>query len=202
MIEIRSSRSGSRALRQPAVVPLERRQALAAKRRVARCCDDSLHRLGDHGRLHVPRHAGQPASRDEHRDLTRLEEVPVVGGATDPRLIPEHDVRNESARLLPGEEAAQLVSRPLGVGATPDDRVEARIPEPLERILAVRRNRVAERLPVMARRFRIGRQKAGGRPVETLGHARLYGTPASRKARFSFSISRAMTRRWISFVPS
>ncbi len=27
-------------------------------------------------------------------------------------------------------------------------------------------------------------------------------TPASRKARFSFSISRAITRRWISCVPS
>jgi hypothetical protein len=44
-------------------------------------------------------------------------------------------VRDEPVRLLDGEEATELVGRPLRVEARPDDGVEARIPEPLERVV-------------------------------------------------------------------
>ncbi len=40
------------------------------------------------------------------------------------------------------------------------------------------------------------------RPPEDLRERVAQETPASKKARFSFSISRAITRRWIWFVPS
>ena len=51
--------------------------------------------------------------------------------------------------------------------------------------------------------------RPAGTPAVVLGRGALEAsrrlgqpTPASRNARFSFSISRAMTRRWIWFVPS
>jgi hypothetical protein len=58
-------------------------------------------------------------------------------------VLPEDVVGDEPVGLLDREEAAQLVRGPHGVEARPDDRMEARIPEPLKRVVAYGRHREA-----------------------------------------------------------
>jgi hypothetical protein len=62
--------------------------------------------------------------------------------------LPEDDVRDQPVRLLRREQAAELVRRPCRIEARPDDRVEARVPEPLERVVANARDGEAEQAAV------------------------------------------------------
>ena len=125
--------------REVAVVALEVGEGLVQEAVGARI-DDALDRLCDHGGLHLRRRVRRAMKRDAAA-RPALQVVPLE--ARDEVALPEDDVRDEPVRLLHGEEPAQLVRRALGVEARPDDRVEARVPEPLERVGAYARDREA-----------------------------------------------------------
>ena len=122
-----------------AVVALEVGESLRQELVLARI-DDPLHGLREHRRLDLRGRVRRAVERHAP-GRAALEVVPLEPG--DEVALPEDDVRDEPVRLLHGEEPAQLVCRALGVEARPDDRVEARVPEPLERVGAYARDREA-----------------------------------------------------------
>ena len=122
-----------------AVVALEVGESLRQEPVLARI-DDPLHGLREHGRLDLRGGVRRAVERHPPGGAT-LEVVPLEPG--DEVALPEDDVRDEPVRLLHGEEPAQLVRGALGVEARPDDRVEAGVPEPLERVGAYARDREA-----------------------------------------------------------
>jgi hypothetical protein len=83
-------------------------------------------------------------------------------------LVPEDDVRDEAALVLPGEQGANLVRRSLGIRARPDDRVEARVPEPLERVDAEGGNREPEPTAVEQDGLRVRREELPRRLLDVI----------------------------------
>ena len=162
--------------REVTVEPRDGRQGLGGERR-----PDPLDRLSEHGRLHVRARARLAQERDPAA-------LQVVPHRLEPHaaLVPEHDVRDEPVVRLPRQQRAQLVGRPLAVEPRPDDRVEAGVPEPLERIRMRGRDREAVEDAVLVSGPRVRLEQCGRPLVEpahapfTARHMRKFGTRDQR----------------------
>ena len=123
-----------------AVVALEVGKRLGQERGRARV-DDPLDGLCQHRRLHLGGRV-RCAVKGHAAGRAAFEVVPLE--ARDQIALPEDDVRDQPVCLLHREQSAKLVRGALRVEARPGDRVEARVPEPLERVVAHGWNREAE----------------------------------------------------------
>ena len=146
--------------REVAVVTLERLERLAQERRRRRRRRRPARRPARAPAAAAARSSGSP------NPGPALAEVPVVRVAARELAVPEDDMGNEAVAALPGEQPAQLLGRALRVEARPDDRVEARVPEPLERVRLGRRHAERVRAPALDGGLRVGLEQLPGRGLE------------------------------------
>ena len=157
--------------REVAVVALQMGERFGEEPVRARV-DDPLHGLREHRRLDLRRRVRRPMERNPS-GRAALQVVPLE--PRDEVPFPEDDVRDQPVGLLDCEEPAQLGRRPLRIEARPDDRVEARVPEPLERVVAHARHGEAVEPAVQLAGLRVRREQVSCALVEArLGAGRRY----------------------------
>ena len=144
-----------------------------------------------------PHVVGEPVERlageDAHRPRVRERDLSAAG----PRA---QRSGTRSSRIARSSSSGSTAMTCANRGAS--SRVSLPVPAPRSSTVALVEPQLGEQVEQL-------RRPAAAAPTVVLGarapeaRARLdQPTPARRKARFSFSISRAITRRWIWFVPS